>query len=567
MAAFEQYISDKYLSALHSPLLSSYLPASSNERDRFELSAMSDSVTLLDFVSATPAPVTKVLVDFAPTIDVIKRLAVAASWKGPPSESFLFLFAWWSVCLYGGLFIRFCLLPALILAPVVWPRLPQRFQPKHIPHTTEEILSTSLSNLESIYALRPNYGLKDPLPADVSLQERLRLLGLISPIFITLTYVAPFRVLIAAAGSVILTYRAPWVITTRRIVSRSAYSRAAWRYVVSILSGNFTIPMPIRKATLMTMGVKEPLQQQQTTRKTHPFMFTVIENQRWWVGIDWTAALLPSERPSWCAPVGSMSPSTNQGTTGTSQPIYHALPPPATFPLPASTSIVLPASDGKGFVRKTAKWRWEDDSEWEVLVHKEGDDTVRKLRPPLKSPTEDDKGHLIAKAAGRLTTTPSPTVSSFPTQEGNAGGAKPTVPSPVAQVEKEFTDQDGWIYGDNKWENTSAKGGIGKFTRFRRWCRVAILEEEEESVDETEAKPNFTQLETRRTLSPEKDRRNTSKEEIVASPTSEVTTQIKQGSPKRNRGRSVDTKKTGSVGSSGGESLQQRLKAALKSNS
>ncbi|KAG8765130.1 hypothetical protein FRC15_007214, partial [Serendipita sp. 397] len=150
---------------------------------------------------------------------------------------------------------------------------------------------------------------------------------------------------------------------------------------------------------------------------------------------------------------------------------------------------------------------------------------------------------------------------------GNAGGAKPIVPSPVAQVENEFTDQDGWIYGDNKWENTSAKGGIGKFTRFRRWCRVAILEEEEESVDETEAKPNFTQLETRRTLSPEKDRRNTSKEETVASPTSEVTTQIKQSSSKRDRGRSVDTKKTGSIGSSGGESLQQRLKAALKSNS
>ena len=25
-----------------------------------------------------------------------------------------------------------------------------------------------------------------------------------------------------------------------------------------------------------------------------------------------------------------------------------------------------------------------------------------------------------------------------------------------------FTDQDGWIYGDNKWENQSSKGGIGK---------------------------------------------------------------------------------------------------------
>lgn len=27
--------------------------------------------------------------------------------------------------------------------------------------------------------------------------------------------------------------------------------------------------------------------------------FTVFENQRWWVGLDWTHALLPGERASW----------------------------------------------------------------------------------------------------------------------------------------------------------------------------------------------------------------------------------------------------------------------------
>ena len=30
--------------------------------------------------------------------------------------------------------------------------------------------------------------------------------------------------------------------------------------------------------------------------------FTVFENQRWWVGLDWTHALLPGERASWCVP-------------------------------------------------------------------------------------------------------------------------------------------------------------------------------------------------------------------------------------------------------------------------
>jgi hypothetical protein len=29
------------------------------------------------------------------------------------------------------------------------------------------------------------------------------------------------------------------------------------------------------------------------------FRFEVHENHRWWMGLDWTSALLPQERPSW----------------------------------------------------------------------------------------------------------------------------------------------------------------------------------------------------------------------------------------------------------------------------
>ena len=106
MAAFEQFINDKYLSALHSPLLSSYLPGSA-EMDKFELSSMNDNPTLLDFVGNTPAPVTKVLVSYASVIYGFKQLAFAASWKGPSEQSFLLLFTWWAVCLYGAPFLRY----------------------------------------------------------------------------------------------------------------------------------------------------------------------------------------------------------------------------------------------------------------------------------------------------------------------------------------------------------------------------------------------------------------------------------------------------------------------------
>jgi hypothetical protein len=48
--------------------------------------------------------------------------------------------------------------------------------------------------------------------------------------------------------------------------------------------------------------------------------------------------------------------------------------------------------------------------------------------------------------------------------------------------EELLTDVDGWVYGDNKWENQSHRGGLGKYTRYRRWTRIAVVFEEVESV-------------------------------------------------------------------------------------
>ncbi|KAI0686201.1 hypothetical protein C8Q76DRAFT_803960 [Earliella scabrosa] len=44
------------------------------------------------------------------------------------------------------------------------------------------------------------------------------------------------------------------------------------------------------------------------------------------------------------------------------------------------------------------------------------------------------------------------------------------------------TDPDGWVYADNKWEGGSSKGGLGKYTRYRRWTHVAVLTETVEIV-------------------------------------------------------------------------------------
>lgn len=81
------------------------------------------------------------------------------------------------------------------------------------------------------------------------------------------------------------------------------------------------------------------------------FRFELHENQRWWMGLDWTSALLPQERPSWCDMY--LNPAS----------------PPSSFALPSETVIYLPEprkNDPNGRVKRTAKWRWIDE-DWSVV--------------------------------------------------------------------------------------------------------------------------------------------------------------------------------------------------------
>jgi len=52
--------------------------------------------------------------------------------------------------------------------------------------------------------------------------------------------------------------------------------------------------------------------------------------------------------------------------------------------------------------------------------------------------------------------------------------------------EEPLTDADGWVYGDNKWEGQGPRGGIGKYTRYRRWTRVAVVQEIVQTVGDGE---------------------------------------------------------------------------------
>ena len=248
------------------------------------------------------------------------------------------------------------------------------------------------------------------------------------------------------------------------------------------------------------------------------FRFEVHENQRWWMGLDWTSALLPQERPSWC--------------DNHLQPVS----PPASYTLPAPSAIVLPnptKADPKGRVKRIATWQWLDD-DWSIVRAGQGPGTVSGSAAIPSSILEDDglggfnlpisarpvsssglgtsptngaledslgspagtrtqsiaeqaftkglerlkarTGTTTAPARPQSMTLPSPRRTSEEFQRGRKGSqasddlsvvneaAQTGAPIPLETIapRDEATDADGWVYGDNKWENMSTRGGLGK---------------------------------------------------------------------------------------------------------
>lgn len=163
------------------------------------------------------------------------------------------------------------------------------------------------------------------------------------------------------------------------------------------------------------------------------FLFTVFENQRWWMGLDWTAALLPQERPAW--------------STVLEEPIS----PPSAFILPPPTTVYLPHE--KGRAKHTATWTWEED-EWKVLRRLEGSSPSRVERP-LPSLKEEVPSSRLLKAAGMMK-------DAKDAAQHNHEKDKEKEEEEQSESDEPLTDTDGWIYADNKWEGGSGKEGMGK---------------------------------------------------------------------------------------------------------
>lgn len=436
-------------------------------------------------------------------------------------------------------------------------------QPSATQPSTADTLLITLSDLHSIHALLP----PSPIPTISSMYDRFSQLGLRRLIrglliiwitWIILGRVIGYRSLLALAGTVFLLLPSPPLAHLVNILNKSLAVRrgAALAFLFTFGSPpDHSYPISLHFSPLgwakskwatsrrpsLAFSFKpngsrahqndstiDDDEEHQSEKVGNPiyFRFEVHENQRWWMGLDWTSALLPQERPSWCD--------------------SHLLPvlPPQSFPLPSAASIILPAptrADKHARVKRTAVWRWLDDdwsvvragtsapvlpvaaassSEPETDVFSPGHQPSRSLSistalgnsPPNNhsSTLEDNvsagtRAQSIAEQAftkglerlkartnspvimqSKSVTTASPKVSSEMSRartgshssedmqqaEGTAMPVETIVDrddvsvflGQICKLTEQATDADGWVYGDNKWENTGARGGLGKVT-------------------------------------------------------------------------------------------------------
>lgn len=299
-----------------------------------------------DLVASLPAPVFRLLIIFAYPISVLRTALEVLCWKtGRRVQSWMVLGAWWGICLGSTHAFRW-LLPALVFLPLIpLSTLRLRTPKPHEKHgkspdqsvTTETVLVT-LNDLHSIHALLP----PSPIPSFSSTYTRFRQLGprrltrglvVIWSTWIVIGHVIGFRSLLALLGSIIILLPSPSLAHLLDLLSRSLAVRRGLALAFLFTFGSppeqsyqmplldfspvswvkskwaasrrpslaFAFRPTFEKRDVPASAIDEEDEDGESTKTENPiyFRFEVHENQRWWMGLDWTSALLPQERPSW----------------------------------------------------------------------------------------------------------------------------------------------------------------------------------------------------------------------------------------------------------------------------
>ncbi|ORY86750.1 integral peroxisomal membrane peroxin-domain-containing protein [Leucosporidium creatinivorum] len=476
--------------------------------------------TPTDLLLATPPTVLKFLSLSAPIIQALTHADQLLNWQGSFWGSLLVLLGWWTACLFGEFLLRYGL-PALVLLyilgsylstaasrhPTTKGALPSRRHHHLRPTTTltpatyttllnsSQLLASHIQSFRAtvIHPITLQLSFTPAVAGRPTPAYQTAWFAITSyPFYLLLTFLVPMRIIFLVLGSVGILWNAPFFCTLRITLWRSAAVRWVCRLLYGLLSGGrglkkewartksgVGIPGLLGKAPVVSAeGVEEkPVKvagggngagehAEADEGEDVQVQFTVFENQRWWVGLDWTHALLPGERASWTDP--ALNPAN----------------PPSSFLLPPP-SIAYTASptrqDPTSRLKRTTEWKWLDP-EWRVMRTPTSSSPLTHLG---SVPAVDPRGGANEGSMAKSASVQSLPASLVPHPQNPEADGAPSFPPALGDetLFKDWTvDEEGWQYGDNHFEKMGPKGGLGKYTRRRAWVRRAGLVERCERV-------------------------------------------------------------------------------------
>ncbi|RUS21969.1 integral peroxisomal membrane peroxin-domain-containing protein [Endogone sp. FLAS-F59071] len=352
----------------------------------------------IDFVSSIPPSVTRLLTYCTPAIHLSFYLLKLITWQGVNGrESLLLLAAWSFVCLW----VRELIVYGTTWILVMWigwnwiqrrkrERLGKTAQSVALPSSaTSTDLNRTLAELELVvdYIGVLHRAAATTLArldwSDRTETEIILNMALYTYLpWLALAYLVPLRYMILLTGSLLICWSSPWMRVIRMAIARSALMQylmqTAIEWIISlgaprgwrgIPSRQFSVRGLIQRAKEEQKRVLTGKAQNQEEDKSEAsgsklkgadliFRFVIYENQRWWLGLDWTTNMMPNERAPW--------------TDEYDEPT----PPKSRFTLPPPTHTITPhPTDPTMQIRKTMSWTWLDQDWWpdmEANVDKEG---------------------------------------------------------------------------------------------------------------------------------------------------------------------------------------------------
>lgn len=289
----------------------------------------------VDFLLSTPPQVLILLSHAAPLLRGLTEAAKILTWKHSNRwSSFSVLLAWWLLCLLGDRVASYGIGPTLIASLALSYLLKKPQQPTSRKRLATQVMDAdklarvledarqcqhALSDFYVTYAdpLRDLFTWQDPAYT----RRVIYLLATSFPTYLAFTALFGTRYIFLIVGSCL--FLAPskfgkvlWINTRRSFILRLLLNLA---FSVFIAGGQDfkRIWRRTRNAKLIFLSdlqtSQPPTSLDDSTVRMPPalvkepssvpsdisFTFTIFQNERWWIGLDWTQALLPSERPAW----------------------------------------------------------------------------------------------------------------------------------------------------------------------------------------------------------------------------------------------------------------------------